>query len=463
MTINVTETGPFERLVTFQLTEEQITAGKAATSRKLSEDMNIPGFRPGKAPVPVIEAAVGSTRLRSEVIDDLVPSALSEVLEDEEIRPAVTPQLEALNDVDGGVEVEVRVTLWPKVELPNYKDRNVEVTSPEVTEEDIEAQVTRMLEQFATVEEVDRPAGEGDFVSVDVEAQVGGEPVDEAKATDLLYEVGSGVFIEGLDTHVLGAEAGATREFEGPLPAGFGERAGEEVSYTVTVVEVKERVLPELDDEWADENTEFESVEELRNALKESLADAKLQSVSRQFAERALSTLVDQIEVDLPEALVRAEMDDLLHRFVHGLDERKLTLDDYFQTTGMDQQVFRDDLSSQAEWSLRRQLVLEAVASKEEIEVSEEDLSNTLQALAAQSEDPVDFLKTFRESGQGLALASDIVRNRALDAILSNANAVDEEGNPVDLSLQVNEVEAEVVEAEPVEGEVVAEAVEEEE
>ena len=463
MTINVTETGPFERLVTFQLTEEQITAGKAATSRKLSEDLKIPGFRPGKAPVPVIEAAVGSSRLRSEVIDDLVPSVLSEVLSDEELRPAVTPQLEALNDVDGGVEVEVRVTLWPKVELPNYKDRNVEVTSPEVTEEDIEAQITRMLEQFATVEEVERPAEEGDFVSLDVEAQVDGEPVDEAKASDLLYEVGSGLFIEGLDTHVLGAEAGATLEFEGPLPAGFGERAGEEVSYKVTVAEVKERILPELDDEWADENTEFESVEELRNALEESLSDAKLHSVSRQFAERALSTLVDQIEVDLPEALVRAEMDDLLHRFIHRLDERKLSIDDYFQTTGIDSEVFQDDLSNQAQSSLRRQLVLEAVARAEEIEVSEEDLSNTLQALAAQSEDPVAFLKTFRESGQGLALASDIVRNRALDAILSNANAVDEEGNPVDLSLQVNEVEAEVVEAAPVEGEVVAEAVEEEE
>ena len=359
--------------------------------------------------------------------------------------------------------MEVRVTLWPEVELPNYKDRDVEIPSPEVTEEDIEAQVTRMLEQFSTVEEVDRPAEEGDFVSVDVEANADGVPVDEAKATDLLYEVGSGVFIKGLDTHVLGAEAGATLEFEGPLPAGFGDRAGEEVAYTITVAEVKERVLPALDDEWVDENTEFESVEGLRTALEDSLGDAKLQSVSRQFAEKALSTLVDQIDVDLPEALVKAEMDDLLHRFVHSLDERKISIDDYFQTTGIDPQVFQDDLKDQAEWSLRRQLVLEAVASAEEIEVSDEDLSNTLQALAAQSEDPVAYLKAFRESDQGLALASDIVRNRALDAILSNANAVDEEGNPVDLSLQVNEVEAEVVDAEPVEGEVVAEAVEENE
>ncbi len=463
MTINVTETGPFERMVTFHLSEEQIAVGKAATARKLSRDMKIPGFRPGKAPVPVIEATVGSDRLRSEVIDDLVPPALTEVLNDEDIRPAVTPQLEALNDVDGGVEVEVRVTLWPKIEVPNYKDRNIEVTSPEVTDEELESQITRMLEQFGTVEEVDRPVEEGDFVSVDIEAYANGELIEEAKTTELLYEVGSELFVEGLDEHAVGAESGAILEFEGPLPEGFGDRAGEVVSYRVTVNEVKERVLPDLDDEWVDENTEFESVDQLHTELRQRLADVKLQAVSRQFAERAVSTLVDQSDTDLPRALVQAEMDDLLHRFVHRLDDSDLALDDYFQATGVDQQDFLDDLGKQAEASLRRQLVLEAVAREELIDVTEDDLSNTLQALAAQSNDPVGYLKTFRESGRELALASDILRNRALDAILSNANPVDEEGNPVELSLEVNEVEAEVVEAVPIEGEVVAEAVEEEE
>ena len=180
MTTTVTETGPFERLVTFQLTDDQITAGKAATARKLSQDMKLKGFRPGKAPLPVIEAAVGPARLRSEVIDDLVPPALSEILNDEELRPAVTPQLEALNDVDGGVEVEVKVTLWPEIDLPNYRDRDVEVTSPVVTPEELDLQVERMLEQFATVEEADRPAASGDFVSVDVKATKDGDPVEGA-------------------------------------------------------------------------------------------------------------------------------------------------------------------------------------------------------------------------------------------------------------------------------------------
>lgn len=450
MTTNVTETGPFERLVVFQLSEDQIVAGKPATARKLAQEIKIPGFRPGKAPVPVIEASVGADRLRSEVIDDLVPPVLTELLNTEDIRPAITPQLESLNDVDGGVEVEVRVTLWPTIELPNFKDRDVEITSPEVTSEELDAQTNRMLEQFGTVEEVERPAEEGDFVSVDVEAASNGELVEEAQATDLLYEVGSGLFVVGLDEQIIGATAGDLLEFEAPLPVGFGDRADEEVTFKVTINEVKERILPDLDDDWVDENTEFDTVEELHNKLSEQLSDAKLQAVSRQFSERALATLVDQVEFELPEALVRAEMDDLLHRFVHRLDDSDVTLDDYLESTGIDQQEFLDDLRQQGESSLRNQLVLEAVARAEEIEATEEDVSSTLQALAAQSGDPVAYLKAFKEGGRELALASDIVRNRALDAILSTANPVDEDGNPVVLDLRVNEIDAAVVEALPV-------------
>lgn len=453
MTVTITETGPFERLVTFQLTEEQIASGKPATARKLSRDLKIPGFRPGKAPWPIVESTIGASRLRTEVIEDLLPPVLTEVLNGEEIRPAVTPQLESLNDVAGGVEVEVRVTLWPTAELPNYKNRNVEVVSPEVTEEELETQITRMLEQFGTVEEVERPVEEGDFVSVDVEAQAEGVAVEEAKASDLLYEVGSGLFIEGLDDRLLGLAADAVIEFEAPLPGGFGDRAGETVTFKVTVNEVKERILPALDDEWVDENTEFETVEELKAELQDRLGDAKLQSVSRQFADRALSTLVDQVDLDLPEALVRAEMDDLLHRFVHRLEDSGLTIEDYMKATGMGEEALIADLGSQAEASLRNQIVLEAVARAEEIQVTPEELAGALQALASQAEDPAAFLAAMKESGRELALASDMVRNRALDAILSNANPVDEDGNPVDLSLEVEEVEAGVVEALPVDEE----------
>ncbi|MDH3190476.1 MAG: trigger factor [Acidimicrobiia bacterium] len=463
MPTTVTEAGPFERLVNLHITEEEIVAGKAAAARRLSGDLKLKGFRPGKAPTPVVEAAVGADRLRQETIDDLINPTLNRVLTDEDIRPAVSPQMESLDEVEGGVDVAVRVTLWPEIDLPPYRDRDVEVDSPVVTDDDMELQINRMLEQFATVEEVERPASEGDFVSVDVSAVSGDVEVEEAKASDLLYEIGSGLFIEGLDENVVGKMAGEVLSFDAPLPSGFGEKAGEVVTFTIAVQEVKERILPELDDEWVSENTEYETVAELRADLAERLAAAKLQAVTRQFAELALSTLREQVEIELPEALIRTEMDNHLHRFVHRLEESELTLDDYFQVSGVDQAAFIADLREQAILSLKNQLVLEAVAKDTGIEITEQDLSSALQSLAAQSGDPVAYLKAFRQSGQELALASDILRNRAMDAILMSANPVDEEGNPVELDLEVNTVEAEIVEAEPVEGEVVAAEAEEEE
>lgn len=466
MSTIITETGPFERVVRFELSEERIRQGKAATARKLSQDLKLKGFRPGKAPLPVVEAAVGSERLRSETIDDLLPPLLGEILESESLRPAVSPQLEALNEVEGGVEVEVKVTLWPEIDLPQWRDREVEVPSPEITDEDLEAQLRRLLEQFATVEEVDRAAGEGDFVSLDLEAGRGGEPVEEATAQDLLYGVGSGLLLDGLDAALHGVMAGDIIDLEAPLPEGFGDRAGEIVTFRITVNEVKERVLPELTDSWVEENTEFDTVDQLTEELRERLAVAKRRAVSRQFSQRALATLVDQVEVDIPEALLRVQMDSLLHRFLHRLEESELSLEDYLEVTGIDQEEFVDDLRRQADQSIRNRLVLEAVAADAGIEVTPEDVAAVVRALAEQSGDPEGYLRAFRGSGQELGLAGDILRNKALEAIVSSAIPVDERGNRIDIALDPApaEVEAEIVEAEPVEvGVVAAEIVEGEE
>jgi len=450
MTITVTESSAFERVVRFQLTDDQINEAKKGAARKLAQEVKIHGFRPGKAPLPIIEATVGADRVRQEAIDELLNPVLNDVLRDEDIQPAINPQLESIDDVEGGVEVEVKVTLWPTIDLPNYRNRNIEVTNPAVTDEDIAEQTRRMLEQFGTVEEVDRPATGGDFISIDLEASKDGEPIDEAKAEDILYEVGSGLLVEGIDDHVTGSSAGDRIAFSGTLPDGFGERAGEDVEYVVTVHEVKERILPTLDDEWVEENTEFETMEELQAALEERLADAKLRAVSREYSEKAMSTLRDQVDIVIPEGLIRSEMDRHLHDFLHRLEEAELNLDDYFQTSGITQEAFLSDLRNQADLSIRNRLVLDAVIDEEDITVDEEDLSKALSALAAQSEDPVAYLRAFQQSGQELALASDILRNRALDAILSNANPVDEDGNPVDLSVKVNEVEAEIIDEEDV-------------
>ncbi len=226
MTTTVTESGAFERVVRFQLTDSQINEAKKGAARRLAQEIKIHGFRPGKAPLPIIEATVGADRVRREAIEDLLNPVLNEFLDTEGIDPAINPELESIDDVADGVEVEVKVTLWPRVDLPEYRDRKIEVTNPAVTPEDIETQTNRMLEQFGTVEEVERPAAIGDFISIDIAATKDGEDFEEARAEDVLYEVGSGLLVEGIDDRVAGASAGDVIDFTGTLPDGFGDEQG---------------------------------------------------------------------------------------------------------------------------------------------------------------------------------------------------------------------------------------------
>lgn len=444
MTETVREVSRFERLLTVELTDAEIDSAKAGAARRLAKDLKIPGFRPGKAPRPVVEAAIGSGRLRTEAIEDLIPKKLGEILTETNLAPAVTPTLEKVDDIEGGVNAEVRVTLWPELDAaPDYKNRNVEVEAPELSETDLEASLDRMRQQFASLETVERPAGDGDFVSIDISAFADGVAVEEANATELLYEVGSGIMIEGIDDQLRGKSAGEEVTFDGPLPDGFGDRAGETVGYQVKVNEVKARVLPDLDDDWVNEVTEFETVEELRTELAGRLAQTKRRAVLSQFRQKALDLLVDEAEIDLPEGLVTTEMDELLHRFSHRLEENEITLADYFEATGLEQGAFIEDLRQQADRSIRTRLVLEAVAKAEDIKVSSEEVAATIDALARSSENAKEVYDAFTNSPRALALAGDILRNKAVEAVIAAAKAVDIEGNPVDLSIDEEPLESE--------------------
>jgi trigger factor len=362
------------------------------------------------------------------------------------------------------------VTLWPSLdEVPNYRHREIEVTTPDIEGEEIEASLARMRQQFASLETADRAAGEGDFVSIDISATADDETVEETTANELLYEVGSGLLVEGIDERLLGTGAGSELTFESTLPDGFGGRAGEPVKFHVKVNEVKSKVLPDLDDDWVGEVTEFDTVEELRAELAERLAVTKRRAVATEFREKALETLVTEAPVELPDRLIRAEIDDLYHRFAHRLEESDVTISDYLGATGLSEQQFVDDLRAQAERSIRTRLVLDAVAREEGLEVSPEELAATIEALASSTKDPKAVYKAFENGSRVLSLASDILRNKALDAVVAKAQPVDSEGNPVKLEMaetleeeseepelpQEEVVEAEVVEAEIVEAEIV--------
>jgi trigger factor len=278
--------------------------------------------------------------------------------------------------------------------------------------------------------------------------------------------------VEGADDNLRGKAAGDIVSFPAPLPSGFGELAGDETVFTLKVNEVKAKILPDLDDGWVDEVTEFETVGELRTALAERLTEVRRRAAANQFRERALDGLVDQAEFDLPEPLVRAEMEEHFHRFVHRLETQEVTLEDYLSVTGQSQEDFLDDLRRQADRTLRTRIVLDAVANKEEMEVEPSELAATIEVLARSSDQPDQVRKALSEPSRALSVRGDILRNKALEVVVAAARAVDNDGNPVDLDLgdpgigteiASDEVEAQLVEAEEFEAEVVdAEIIDEE-
>lgn len=458
MSTTVRDVGPFEKLVSFSIPETEIEAAKAHTVRRLSREVNIRGFRPGKAPRPLVEAAVGASRLRSEAIDDLLPDRIGQMLGEMELVPAVAPELEKLDNTLTGIDIEVRVTLWPELDdIPVHEGRSITVGSPEVTEEEIDAQIDRIRLQFAELDTVDRPIADGDFAAIDISAQNEGLPVPDATAEQLLYEVGSGRFIDGIDVHLIGAAGGDTVTFDGQLPPGFGEGASQTVTFTIKVTEVRQRRLPELVDSWVEEISEFASVEELRVNLEEQMEATKRRSAAVEFRQRALDELVDQILIELPDRLIRVEMEELLHRFGHRLSTQNVSFDDYFRVTGITQAQFTDDLRLQADRSLRTRLLLEGVARRHRIEVTPEELAGVIESVAARSERPEQARAALAGGPQRMSLMGDILRDKAFNAIIAGAAPVDQNGQPVELFVDdAPELEAEnpMLEGEIFEGEI---------
>ena len=456
MNTTMTDAGPFEKLVTLQIPEAEVDQAKGAAARKLARELKIPGFRPGKAPRPVVEATVGADRLRAEAIEELLPSAVTGALEELDLEPAVTPAVENMRDIDEGLEVEVKVTMWPVLDqAPAYEGMRVEVASAGVEDDELQENIDRMRDQFAELETIERAAADGDYVAINLSATLDGEVVEEAAAEDLLYEIGSGAFIDGIDPHLNGTSAGDVVAFEGPLPAGFGERAGQDVEFRVLVKEVKQKKLPDLTDEWVDDVTEFETVEELTSSLRGRINEMKKSQLANEFRVKLLDQLIDEMEIEIPEAIIDGEMESIFHSFSHRLEAQSISVADYLQITGQDQQAFIDDLKRQADRNVRTNVLLDAVAPSAKLEVGGDEYRELVEALAEQTEGNADeLISRFAETNQEKELRSDILRRKALDALLEAAVAIDSEGNPVDLSPaeeSVEETGEQIVEEEPAE------------
>lgn len=443
MDTDVTEAGPFERLLTLHLEEAELEEAKNAAARKLSRELKIKGFRPGKAPRAIVERMVGPDALRSEALDHALPDLVGSAIAESDLAPVTTPQIQDVKDrEEGGVEVEVKITLWPTLTTVPTLERTIEVDYPEVEPSELEEQIDRVRGQYAELEDVQRAGDEGDFVMINLSAQRNGETLEDVSATDLLYEIGSRSYIPGLDDLLVGVSAGEIKKGPAQLPAGFGEHGGEEVTLQVLVKGVKAKKLPELSDEWVSDVSEFETVAELTAQLEKGLLAMKLNASQGAYRDQVIDALIDDMDLELPEALVAAEIESSFHNLAHSLQSQGLDIATYLQITGQDQQAFLDDLRGGAERSLKSRVLLEAVAAEAGIEVDGDEIEAAIVDMAESSGRDVDEIRSMlTTSGQDSILTSDILRRKALDWVMEAATPVDANGNPVELTLAVDDDE----------------------
>jgi trigger factor len=400
--------------------------------KALANQVRIPGFRPGKAPAKLIEARVGRGAILEQVVNDVLPARYSEAVTTSEIKVIGQPEIEITKIEDGEqlaftAEVDVR----PEIALPAYDGIEVSVDAFSIGDEDIEEQLQSLRQRFGTLTGVERAVTDGDFVSIDLSATVDGEDVPEAATTGLSHEVGSGQLIEGLDEALTGLSAGESADFTSTLVA--GDHAGKEAVITVTVGSVKERELPEADDDFAQLASEFDTLEELKADLRTRVERVKKVEQAGEIRDKVLEALLEQVEVPLPEAVVKAEIDAVQHDAVHGFDHDEDAFAAALEAQGSTREEFDKDTKESAEKSVKTQLLLDAIAEEENTQVGQEELTERILFQAQRyGLSPEQFIQQVQQAGQLGAVFADVRRGKALAGVVGRVKVTDSEGNAVD-------------------------------
>lgn len=408
-----------------------------AAFRKLAQEVKLPGFRPGKAPRRLLEARFGSEIARDQALRDSVPDYYAEAVTSNGIDAIAPPEIEiTAGEEEGDVEFDAVVEVRPVVELSGYDALRVEIPWKPVDDEAVDAQVDQLRTRFADLTESDEPLTEGDFATIDVRGSIDGEEIEGLVATDFLYAVGSGVVVPELDEQLTGAEAGAGLQFTATLPERFGERAGQEVTFDVTVKETKRRVLPDVTDEWVDEVSEFETVDELRADIRRRIDVVSRVQAQMALRDKVLEAVADLVTIEVPEALTRQETERRLHDLLHRLEHEGLTLPQYLMLSGREEREFVEEVQAGAARAVLADLALRAVVTQESIEATDAELDAEIFRLAERFQEKPDRVRRDLEKRGVLeAVRSDIARGKALEFLVEHATVVDEQGEPIDLAL----------------------------
>jgi trigger factor len=413
-----------------QVDEPEFEKAVDAAFRKIAREVNIPGFRPGKAPRRILEKRLGEGVARGEALRDAIPEYYAQAVKDNDVDVIAAPEIDITEgEEDGPVAFEAVVEIRPIVVVPGYESLRITIPAPVATDEEIDDQIQRMLGQHAELATVERPAAEGDFVTIDIEGSQGDESLEGLTAQDYSYEVGSAGIVGEFDEALVGASAGDELEFDAEHP----DPDEDGLHFVVTLKEVKERVLPEPDDAWAAEASEFDTVAELRDDLANRMTAVRKMQAQMSLREKVSDALAELVDLEVPEALVNMEMQQRLQDFAMRLQAQGLTLDQWLENTGQDQGEFVETLRTTAAQAARFDLGLRAVAAAEGIGATDEDLDAEFAQVAERLQlEPAAVRKQFVEADQISSVEADIRLRKALDFLVSTVEIVDEDGNAID-------------------------------
>ena len=433
MKYKVKKVGDFENNIEIDIDFEDLESKKDEAINKISKSLKVKGFRPGKIPKNIVEREVGEDYILEESIDLYLPEQIFEILQKEEINPAVRPVVKDLKKEKKSYKVDVLITLWPKLSKLPKLNQTVTVDSIAPTEEEIDDQTERIKLQFADVAKVERPSKTSDYLLVNISSKENGNELEEFSYQDYLYELGSNSLTPSMDSKLEGVSTGAIIKFNDDIPS-IGKS---NIEITVLVKEIKEKVMPELTDDWVSSMTEFESIKEMNEELYKNIEMVKKRQVANQYQGLLTSKLIEESKLELPEQLVIAEMDSILRNFMGELNQNNIKIEDYLQMTGLTEEALQEDLKNQATRNLSMVVILDKVVEDKEIQLDEKEIKFIDEHMESHDEEATGI----ESVSHRLNLESESLRNKAMLHILQEGVSVDENGEKVYLQDVYNQDE----------------------
>jgi trigger factor len=434
--------GPTRVKLTVEVPFDELKPSLDSAYKKIGQQVRLKGFRPGKVPAAMIDQYVGRAAVLEEAVNDALPRLYGEAVRENDVDILGHPEIDVTEFNDGDrlvftVEVDVR----PEIELPDYTGLPVTVDDAELDDAQVDEQLEGLRERFATLKGVERAVQNGDYVSIDLGATIDGEPVEDATASNLSYEVGSDSLVAGLDEALAGMSAGESKEFETQLRS--GDQGGRTAVATVTVKSVKEKEVPALDDDFAQTASEFDTIGELREDIRERMSRIGRLQQGVQARDRVLEVLLERVDIPMPEHVLADEINYRKQSMDQQLQAAGITKEAYAQMENRSVEDIDTELEEGARSAIRAQFVLDAIARKEELQVAEAELTDQIVRRAQQAGLRADqYAQQIVQSGQLGALMSEVLRGKALAHVLEHATISDASGRPVDLDSLTKEFES---------------------